>query len=108
MPWFVKTEIFKQPRDELVVQLEAHYVWINKMQSSGAATGPVIKIWDLESKVCVDELKPDDQQASEDRSKKAMPIQCISLAWSADGTTLFAGYTDNLIRVWQVDPSQSQ
>eukprot|EP00457_Paulinella_chromatophora_P006141 gb/GEZN01006159.1/.p1 GENE.gb/GEZN01006159.1/~~gb/GEZN01006159.1/.p1 ORF type:complete len:343 (-),score=55.25 gb/GEZN01006159.1/:331-1359(-) len=73
-----------------------------------AATGPVIKIWDLESKVCVDELKPDDQQASEDRSKKAMPIQCISLAWSADGTTLFAGYTDNLIRVWQVDPSQSQ
>jgi len=33
---------------------------------------------------------------------KAPPAQCISLAWSADGQTLFAGYTDNLIRVWQV------
>ena len=25
-----------------------------------------------------------------------------SLSWSADGQTLFAGYSDNLIRVWQV------
>jgi guanine nucleotide-binding protein subunit beta-2-like 1 protein len=62
-----------------------------------AATASAIKIWDLESKVCVDELKPDIKQ-----SKKAVPIQCISLAWSADGTTLFAGYTDNVIRVWGV------
>jgi len=62
-----------------------------------AATASAIKIWDLESKVCVDELKPDIKQ-----SKKAVPIQCISLAWSADGTTLFAGYTDNVIRVWEV------
>jgi len=65
-----------------------------------AATASAIKIWDLESKVCVDELKPDIKQ-----SKKAVPIQCISLAWSADGTTLFAGYTDNLIRVWGVQSS---
>jgi len=62
-----------------------------------AATASAIKIWDLESKVCVDELKPEIKQ-----SKKAVPIQCISLAWSADGTTLFAGYTDNIIRVWAV------
>jgi len=62
-----------------------------------AATASAIKIWDLESKVCVDELKPDIKQ-----SKKAVPVQCISLAWSADGTTLFAGYTDNVIRVWAV------
>jgi len=65
-----------------------------------AATASAIKIWDLESKVCVDELKPDIKQ-----SKKAVPIQCISLAWSADGTTLFAGYTDNIIRVWGVQSS---
>jgi guanine nucleotide-binding protein subunit beta-2-like 1 protein len=65
-----------------------------------AATASAIKIWDLESKVCVDELKPDIKQ-----SKKAVPIQCISLAWSADGTTLFAGYTDNVIRVWGVQSS---
>jgi guanine nucleotide-binding protein subunit beta-2-like 1 protein len=62
-----------------------------------AATGSQIKIWDLESKVCVDELKPDFELG-----KKAVPIQCISLAWSADGSTLFAGYTDNIVRVWQV------
>jgi len=65
-----------------------------------AATASAIKIWDLESKVCVDELKPDIKQG-----KKAVPIQCISLAWSADGTTLFAGYTDNIIRVWGVQSS---
>jgi guanine nucleotide-binding protein subunit beta-2-like 1 protein len=63
-----------------------------------AATGPSIKIWDLEGKVVVDELR----QEVIGTSCKADPPQCISLAWSADGQTLFAGYTDNLIRVWQV------
>lgn len=29
-------------------------------------------------------------------------VDCMSLAWSADGQTLFAGYTDNLIRVFDV------
>jgi len=64
-----------------------------------AATASSIKIWDLESKAIVSELIPDDLP---DRSKKAQPIQCISLAWSTDGTTLFAGYTDNVIRVWGI------
>jgi guanine nucleotide-binding protein subunit beta-2-like 1 protein len=63
-----------------------------------AATGPTIKIWDLESKSVVDELKPEVISLS----GKARPADCISLAWSADGQTLFAGYTDNMIRVWQV------
>jgi len=66
-----------------------------------AATASSIKIWDLESKVCVDELKPDFPQIG----RKALPIQCISLAWSSEGTTLFAGYTDGLVRVWQVNSS---
>ena len=35
-------------------------------------------------------------------SSRADPPQCLSMAWSADGQTLFAGYSDNLIRVWQV------
>uniref|UniRef100_A0A4X2LQS0 Small ribosomal subunit protein RACK1 n=1 Tax=Vombatus ursinus TaxID=29139 RepID=A0A4X2LQS0_VOMUR len=35
-------------------------------------------------------------------SSKAEPPQCTSLAWSADGQTLLAGYTDNLVWVWQV------
>lgn len=63
-----------------------------------AATGPSIKIWDLEGKIVVDELR---QEVLSTNSKAQAP-QCISLAWSADGQTLFAGYTDNLIRVWQV------
>merc|ERR1711910_255694 len=63
-----------------------------------AATAASIKIWDLESKSVVDELKPEVISMS----AKTKAPECISLAWSADGQTLFAGYTDNLIRVWQV------
>jgi guanine nucleotide-binding protein subunit beta-2-like 1 protein len=64
-----------------------------------AATGKVIKIWDLESKVVVAEL---EISIPVKEKSKAVPIQCISLAWSPDGSTLFAGYTDNLVRVWSV------
>jgi len=65
-----------------------------------AATESGIKIWDLEGKSIVAELTknyPDFQAASE----KINPVP-ISLTWSSDGNTLFAGYTDNVIRVWQV------
>jgi len=64
-----------------------------------AAVGPIVKIWDLEDKTSVDELKSEVSAAN--ATKKSQP-QCISLAWSADGQTLFAGYTDNIIRVWRV------
>jgi len=68
-----------------------------------AATASTIKIWDLESKNCVDELTPKFPEKSSSKNvHKAIPIQCISLAWSHDGSTLFAGYTDNIIRAWQV------
>jgi guanine nucleotide-binding protein subunit beta-2-like 1 protein len=60
-----------------------------------AATGPSIKIWDLEGKVVVDELK-------QEVINQSAPPDCTCLAWSADGQTLFAGYTDKVIRVWQV------
>jgi len=61
-----------------------------------AAAGSSIKIWDLESKAIVDELR------AEPLGPKSVTPNVISLAWSADGTTLFAGYTDNAIRVWVV------
>lgn len=61
-----------------------------------AATSTSIKIWDLYSKTIVDDLHPDFP------SHTGRKPECISLAWSADGTTLFCGYTDNNIRVWQV------
>lgn len=62
-----------------------------------AATSNGIRIWDLESKSIVDELKPEFT----DFSRGSNPA-CISLAWSADGMTLFAGYTDDTIRVWSI------
>jgi len=71
-----------------------------------AATASAIKIWDLESKQPVAELALNlgaDQDYKQEQGKKAVPIQCISLAWSADGLTLFGGYTDNVIRVWSVE-----
>eukprot|EP00178_Gracilaria_changii_P006073 TRINITY_DN2040_c1_g1_i1.p2 TRINITY_DN2040_c1_g1~~TRINITY_DN2040_c1_g1_i1.p2 ORF type:complete len:319 (+),score=51.40 TRINITY_DN2040_c1_g1_i1:123-959(+) len=62
-----------------------------------AATPVGIKVWDLESKSLVDEIKPEL-----DENHKGPAPACISLAWSADGNTLFAGYTDNVIRVHAV------
>lgn len=64
-----------------------------------AATNSCIKIWDLESKTVVDELRDDSKEPI---GKKAAQPACISLAWSSDGSTLFSGYTDNIIRVWGV------
>jgi len=63
-----------------------------------AATSKNITIWDLESKQVVAELVPD----LEERSKKALVPFCTCLSWSADGATLYSGYTDNVIRVWSV------
>jgi guanine nucleotide-binding protein subunit beta-2-like 1 protein len=60
-----------------------------------AATEQAIRIWDLESKAVVAELVPETQ-------KKSIKPECISLAWSADGTVLYSGYTDNTIRIWGV------
>ncbi|VEU33732.1 unnamed protein product [Pseudo-nitzschia multistriata] len=63
-----------------------------------AATEDSIKIWDLESKVVVDTLRPTEIEGAK------IPA-CTCLAWSADGSTLFAGYSDNVIRVYTVTPS---
>ncbi|KAJ3342213.1 cross-pathway control WD-repeat protein cpc2 [Gonapodya sp. JEL0774] len=75
-----------------------------------AATSKAIKIWDLESKSVVDTLDAPQAEdtgatATEDggrRRQGAQPPQCISLAWSSDGQTLFSGYTDGKIRVWGI------
>lgn len=64
-----------------------------------AATQQSVKIWDLESKSVVDDLRPDFARAF---GRKATPPYCVSLAWSADGATLYAGYTDGAVRVWSV------
>jgi guanine nucleotide-binding protein subunit beta-2-like 1 protein len=66
-----------------------------------AATEVSIKIWDLESKEMVAELKPEVPASESEGSHKRIP-HCVTLAWSADGLDLFAGFTDNKIRVYHV------
>jgi len=62
-----------------------------------ATTESSIRIWDLESKALVAELNKNHP----DFNAKTPTVFATSIAWSQDGTTLFAGYTDNLIRVWE-------
>jgi len=66
-----------------------------------AATTVCIKIWDLESKGMVDEIKLELPPMG----KNAQVPYCTSLCWSADGTDLYAGYTDNSVRVYNVSGS---
>lgn len=65
-----------------------------------AATDEAITIWDLESKVVVDTLRAQDMDGMIEIQSQAP--RCTCLAWSADGSTLFAGYTDSVIRVYAV------
>merc|ERR1711916_411339 len=63
-----------------------------------AATDNSIRIWDLEAKQPVCDLTDFSPAASYGKRKPP----CTSLAWSADGRTLYAGYADHIIRVWEV------
>lgn len=63
-----------------------------------AATESSIKIWDLESKLLQDELTVEFPP----RGKKGLAPYCTSLAWSANGSTLYAGFTDHVVRVWSI------
>jgi len=67
-----------------------------------AATDDCIKIWNLETKKLLAELVPDS------KNPKAKKPICISLAFSSDGSTLYSGYTDNVIRVWGVYLSSNE
>ena len=62
-----------------------------------AATEKMIHIWDLESKSTIAELT-----APQAEGEKTAAPECLSVAWSADGSTLFAGFTDGAVRIWHV------
>jgi guanine nucleotide-binding protein subunit beta-2-like 1 protein len=64
--------------------------------STSIGTDKGIKIWDLDNKVVVADLTAAlDGATSNDPS-------CLSLAWSADGSTLFSGWSDAKLRVWEM------
>ncbi|CAF2106093.1 unnamed protein product, partial [Brassica napus] len=62
-----------------------------------------IRIWDLESKSVVEDLKGDlkaEAEKSDSSAGTRNETKVIYCKWSADGDTLFSGYTDEVIRVW--------
>ncbi|THG12911.1 hypothetical protein TEA_021389 [Camellia sinensis var. sinensis] len=83
-----------------------------------------LRLWDLstgitarrfvghskDSKTIVVDLKVDAKQEAEmneggaavSSGVKNKVIYCTSLSWSADGSTLFSGYTDGIVRVWGI------
>jgi len=67
-----------------------------------AATADCVKIFDLESKSIVDELKVGTDSYDAEATAGKSKAEAISLAWSSDGQVLFVGYTDNVARVWTV------
>lgn len=62
-----------------------------------AATMTGIKVFELQERTLLDDLKLEFDVSSNRKDSKP-----ISLAWSPNGQNLFSGYTDNIIRVWQV------
>lgn len=61
-----------------------------------AATESSVRVYDLEDKTLVATLTPEVP-----KNVKSKP-QCVTIAWSADGSVLYSGYTDNVVRVWTV------
>jgi len=65
-----------------------------------AGTDTSIKIWDLESKSIVG-IDLNKNTITGFNSKMKNPV-VTSLCWSSDGNTLYAGYTDGVVRIFDV------
>merc|ERR1711931_374971 len=95
------------------IQEQGHTEWVSCVRFSPLAQNPVIvssgwdklvKVWNLSN--C--KLKRDYHGHSGYLNTVTVsPPVCTSLCWSSDGQTLFAGYTDNLIRVWSLSVPRS-
>ena len=63
------------------------------------ATDTLIKVWDLENKSILVEIRYTSQPTS------GFP-RCVSVTWSADGSKLSAGCTDGNVYVYEVGQAQ--
>lgn len=60
------------------------------------ASGSKITIYSLEDQAVVAELRPFTSEGTE------IKTEATALAWSPDGTLLYVGFDDGLVRVWEV------
>lgn len=68
-----------------------------------AATTTRIVIWDLETKLPIDEIaNPTRDNGDGKKRSNAQPIQCLCIAWSNAGDILYAGYSNNTIVAYAV------
>ena len=65
------------------------------------ATNSGIKILNLPEQKFVQEITETSKKQNEAGSKKH--LACTSLAWSKSGTLLYSGWSDNIIRVYEID-----
>lgn len=70
-----------------------------------AATNSNIVVWDLQTKV---QLEVVAYSLATEESKKVANVACTSLAWSHDGSVLYAGYANNVIRAYHVSEATTQ
>lgn len=49
-----------------------------------------------------DEKSEDDENKDEKKITTKVPLACLSIAWSKNGTYLYSGWSDNRIRVYEI------
>jgi len=104
------SNIFSLPAGDIIndVAFSPNRFWV------AAATDSALKIFCLNKKTCIVDLK---LQASDITAAAAAPAveskkppktpKCLSCTFSADGQNLFAGYADGHVRVWNIPASSS-
>lgn len=65
-----------------------------------------IKVWDLPAKKIIQtiEVTPIDKHLKDQKK----PLACTSLCWNKEGLVLFAGFSDNHIRVFKICTSSAE
>lgn len=85
-----------------VVLFTTKFYWLVIGTDSG------IRVYHLPNKKFIDRYEVFTEQAENAKKVKTPnPIACVSLVWSKDQQNLYAGFTDGLIRVLQVQTTSN-